>query len=90
MRCKTILWLVLLSFVLLIAGCNAPALQSDGTISDGTGQQSSVSSSPDNAPVNRETMRITTYQATQGAMFIAPEVHVVPKIHSRRKWLLSY
>lgn len=80
MRGKTVLWLVLLFFALLIAGCNGPAPQNDGVaVPDGTGQQSSVSSTPDNAPVNKETMRITTYQATKDAMFLAPEVHVVQK-----------
>jgi germination protein M len=83
---RSFVWLMLLLLALLVAGCDKPASQ-DADFSPITGaalQGSLLPNSTDDRTSNnpraaQETMQIKTYQATKDAMYLVPEIHVVPK-----------
>lgn len=73
-KSKVLLFVLLFMLAALVAGC-APATPS--TAPQGS-EADKTQTSPPVAP-SAETMRLTVYYATPDAMYLAPEVRVVPK-----------
>ena len=78
----TLNWCVLLVLAMLIVGCGTPASQEASTSLKSQSEDkgsSSLSPAVVNDQTAQEMMQITTYQATKDAMYLVPEIHVVPK-----------
>jgi len=80
---QKILLLIIISMASLTVGCSNSTFPAQGNLlylaqatpekPIGTGTTTNVS------PLEQETMQVTIYHATNDAMFLVPEIHVVPK-----------
>ncbi|MBP2654834.1 MAG: gerM [Firmicutes bacterium] len=78
---------VLVVMLGLAAGCGAPPPKSDGNdtaapnvdVNVKQNQQELPAPAPKNSPKAQEMMQVTTYHATEDAMYLVPETQSVPK-----------
>jgi germination protein M len=83
---KIYVWITLLLLTLLVAGCDAPVSQDTNSLPV-TGAElqgsllpnSTANQTSNNDHTAQDMMKIKTYQATKDAMYLVPEIHIVPK-----------
>lgn len=85
---RVIAFLALMTVTLLIAGCagnngdsSASLDKKESQTTDGSSDQLRKTGLPEQGAGNqtKETMKITIYHASQDALYLVPEVHIVPK-----------
>ncbi|MBP2652303.1 MAG: gerM [Firmicutes bacterium] len=77
---RSITLIMLVTLVLLIAGCDAPATQSDNAptnIPPATQAQAPATLNTTQPASPQQTMQLTTYQASKDAQYLVPEYHTV-------------